>query len=92
LRSVEVGPRDGFQGIGPFIPTETKIRLLERLVAAGVRRVEIGSFVSATALGSLECLKNDRILLAKSGTGSESDPRAVSWPGEAGSPSSFCPD
>ena len=21
---VEVGPRDGFQGIGPFIPTETK--------------------------------------------------------------------
>ena len=22
---VEVGPRDGFQGIGPFIPTETKI-------------------------------------------------------------------
>ena len=30
---VEVGPRDGFQGIGPFIPTETKIEMLERLVA-----------------------------------------------------------
>jgi hydroxymethylglutaryl-CoA lyase len=50
---VEVGPRDGFQGIGPFIPTETKIRLLEGLVAAGVRRVEIGSFVSATAVPQL---------------------------------------
>ena len=44
---VEVGPRDGFQGIGPFIPTETKIAMLERLVAAGLRRIEIGSFVSA---------------------------------------------
>ena len=36
---VEVGPRDGFQGIGPFIPTETKIEVLERLVAAGLHRI-----------------------------------------------------
>ena len=47
---VEVGPRDGYQGIVPFIPTETKIRLLGELAAAGLRRIEIGSFVSATAL------------------------------------------
>lgn len=47
---VEVGPRDGYQGIGPFIPTEVKVRLLQELAAAGLRRVEIGSFVSATAL------------------------------------------
>ena len=32
---VEVGPRDGFQGIGPFIPTPTKIDMLRRLAAAG---------------------------------------------------------
>lgn len=50
---VEVGPRDGFQGIGPFIPTETKIAFLERLVAAGLRRIEIGSFVSAAAVPQL---------------------------------------
>ncbi|HET6521862.1 MAG TPA: hypothetical protein VFG47_18875 [Geminicoccaceae bacterium] len=50
LEIVEVGPRDGFQGIGPFIPTDTKVRLLERLVAAGLRRIEIGSFVSASAV------------------------------------------
>src|SRR3954451_16969812 len=50
---VEVGPRDGFQGIGPFIPTETKIEMLERLVAAGLRRIEIGSFVSASAVPQL---------------------------------------
>jgi hydroxymethylglutaryl-CoA lyase len=46
----EVGPRDGYQGIGPFIPTDTKLRFLERLVGAGLRRIEIGSFVSATAV------------------------------------------
>jgi hydroxymethylglutaryl-CoA lyase len=50
---VEVGPRDGFQGIGPFIPTETKIRMMEELVAAGLRRIEIGSFVSASAVPQL---------------------------------------
>lgn len=47
---VEVGPRDGYQGIGPFIPTPRKIALLHRLAAAGLRRIEVGSFVSAAAL------------------------------------------
>jgi hydroxymethylglutaryl-CoA lyase len=50
---VEVGPRDGYQGIGPFIPTETKIRLLERLFDAGLHRIEIGSFVSSSAVPQL---------------------------------------
>ncbi|MBS3652005.1 hydroxymethylglutaryl-CoA lyase [Pseudaminobacter sp. 19-2017] len=50
---VEVGPRDGYQGIGPFIPTATKIAFLERLAATGLGRIEIGSFVSAAALPQL---------------------------------------
>ncbi len=50
LEIVEVGPRDGYQGIGPFIPTERKIELLDKLAAAGLTRIEIGSFVSASAL------------------------------------------
>jgi hydroxymethylglutaryl-CoA lyase len=50
LEIVEVGPRDGYQGIGPFIPTERKIALLEQLAGAGLTRIEIGSFVSASAL------------------------------------------
>jgi hydroxymethylglutaryl-CoA lyase len=50
---VEVGPRDGYQGIKPFIPTATKIDCLRRLVAAGLRRIEIGSFASASALPQL---------------------------------------
>lgn len=47
---VEVGPRDGLQGIGPFVPTAAKIDMVDRLHAAGLKRIEIGSFVSASAL------------------------------------------
>jgi len=50
---VEVGPRDGYQGIKPFIPTAAKIGLLKQLIAAGLKRVEIGSFVNAIALPQL---------------------------------------
>jgi hydroxymethylglutaryl-CoA lyase len=46
----EVAPRDGLQSIGPFVPTATKIALVERLYAAGLRRMEIGSFVSPRAV------------------------------------------
>jgi hydroxymethylglutaryl-CoA lyase len=50
---VEVGPRDGYQGIGPFIPTATKIELLRQLFDAGLHRIEIGSFVSSSAVPQL---------------------------------------
>ena len=47
---VEVGPRDGFQSVGPFIPTARKIELIRALYAAGVRRMEATSFVSNSAV------------------------------------------
>ncbi len=47
---VEVGPRDGFQSVGPFIPTPAKIATIEALHAAGIRRMETTSFVSPSAL------------------------------------------
>jgi hydroxymethylglutaryl-CoA lyase len=50
---VEVGPRDGFQSIAPFVPTEVKIALIERLHRAGLRRMETTSFVSQRALPQL---------------------------------------
>ena len=50
---VEVGPRDGLQGVGPFVPTAAKIDMVDRLFAAGLKRIEIGSFVSASALPQL---------------------------------------
>lgn len=47
---IEVAPRDGFQPIGPFIPTDDKVAFVEAAHAAGLRRIEIGSFVSPRAV------------------------------------------
>ncbi|WP_340268337.1 hydroxymethylglutaryl-CoA lyase [Sphingobium mellinum] len=54
IQMVEVGPRDGFQAIREFIPTGTKVDIVRRLHAAGLRRIEVGSFVSAQAIPQLE--------------------------------------
>lgn len=46
VEMIEVGPRDGLQ-IDPLIlPTATKIELIERLLASGLRRIEVTSFVN----------------------------------------------
>lgn len=39
-------PRDAFQGIKPFIPTEKKIEIINLMLRAGFDTVEAGSFVS----------------------------------------------
>lgn len=43
---MDVSPRDGLQSEPVFVPTGNKIKLIEALVAAGVRRIEATSFVS----------------------------------------------
>lgn len=53
LQIVEVGPRDGFQSIPDFITTATKHDLIEKLYAAGIRRMEATAFVSSSALPQL---------------------------------------
>ena len=50
IQIVEVGPRDGFQPIKDFIPTEQKFEFIDRLYAAGIRRMEAGAFVSTSAV------------------------------------------
>jgi hydroxymethylglutaryl-CoA lyase len=42
----EVGPRDGLQNEARQVPTADKIRFIDSLVAAGIRNIEITSFVS----------------------------------------------
>jgi hydroxymethylglutaryl-CoA lyase len=42
---VEVGPRDGLQNEAALLPTESKLELIRRALAAGVRRIEAVSFV-----------------------------------------------
>jgi len=46
VKIVEVGPRDGLQNEAQVVPTATKIELIERLAAAGLRVIEATSFVS----------------------------------------------
>lgn len=41
----EVGPRDGLQSVKATMPTEAKCRWIDALVAAGVREIEVASFV-----------------------------------------------
>src|SRR5687768_9715633 len=43
-------PRDAFQGLQRFIPTETKIDYLLSLIDAGFKQIDFGSFVSANAV------------------------------------------
>jgi hydroxymethylglutaryl-CoA lyase len=53
VQIVEVGPRDGFQSVGPLIPTNIKVSIIEQLYRAGIRRIETTSFVSPSALPQL---------------------------------------
>jgi hydroxymethylglutaryl-CoA lyase len=46
VRIVEVGPRDGLQNEKQIVSTETKLELIDRLGAAGLRDIEAASFVS----------------------------------------------
>ncbi len=53
MNIVEVGPRDGFQPIEPWIATETKVRTISSLLDAGLRRIEVTSFTSPKAIPQL---------------------------------------
>lgn len=43
---VEVAPRDGLQNESVMVSTADKLRLIDRAIAAGVRRIEVASFVN----------------------------------------------
>jgi hydroxymethylglutaryl-CoA lyase len=46
IEIVEVGPRDGLQSESQVLPTATKVEFVQRLLAAGLRRIEVASFVN----------------------------------------------
>lgn len=46
VRIVEVGPRDGLQNEKAIVPAATKIELINRLSATGLKTIEATSFVS----------------------------------------------
>jgi hydroxymethylglutaryl-CoA lyase len=49
----EVGPRDGLQNISSIMPSEAKLRWIQAEASAGVREIEIGSFVPAKTMPQL---------------------------------------
>lgn len=49
----EVVARDGFQMEPKFVPTDDKIRLIDRLSACGLAKIEVTSFTSAKAIPML---------------------------------------
>ena len=49
----DVGPRDGLQNVSSAVTTQEKIAMVDGLARAGVRRVEVGSFVSARAVPAM---------------------------------------
>ena len=46
IEIVEVGPRDGLQNEAASLPTPAKLEFIRRAVDAGVRRIEVASFVN----------------------------------------------
>jgi hydroxymethylglutaryl-CoA lyase len=53
VRIREVGPRDGFQNEPEIIPTDDKVRLIDRLARTGLERLEITSFVRPDVIPQL---------------------------------------
>ena len=46
VKIVEVGPRDGLQNELGFVPTKTKVSLIQKLADCGLSMIEAGAFVS----------------------------------------------
>ncbi len=62
VKLVEVGPRDGLQNEKQFVPTETKLLFIDKLISSGLKNIEATSFVSAKWVPQLA--DNDLILSA----------------------------
>ncbi len=46
IEIVEVGPSDGLQNEATLFSTQQKLELIKRAIDAGVRRIEVASFVN----------------------------------------------
>lgn len=54
---IEIGPRDGFQNIKEFIPTEIKISVIDKLVQSGIKKIQVCSFISSKAIPQMRDAK-----------------------------------
>ena len=54
VKIVEIGPRDGFQSVKEFIPTEVKLEIIDGIVKAGCKKIQTTSFVSEKAIPQMK--------------------------------------
>lgn len=54
INIVEVGPRDGFQNLCTYIPVADKLHFIDGLANAGIRHIQITSFVSPKAIPQMK--------------------------------------
>lgn len=57
VKIVEVGPRDGFQNVDDWIPTEVKLEVIHSLFDANLKNMEITSFVHPKAIPQMKDAK-----------------------------------
>ncbi|MDP0562268.1 MAG: hydroxymethylglutaryl-CoA lyase [Candidatus Endonucleobacter sp. (ex Gigantidas childressi)] len=53
VKIVEVGPRDGLQGISTHVPAAVRAQLVDKLADAGLTHIEVGSFVSSKKIPAM---------------------------------------
>lgn len=51
---IEVGPRDGFQNLKEYLPVEKKLEIIDSLIDAGVRHMQVTSFVHPKAIPQMK--------------------------------------
>ena len=68
IEIVDVAPRDGLQSDAVMFTTEQKVELTHRIVAAGVQRVEVASFVNPKRVPQMA--DAEAVLAALTGSGS----------------------
>lgn len=54
INILEVGPRDGLQNLENWVPTDIKIKLIQKLVSSGISAIEINSFVHPKAIPQMK--------------------------------------
>jgi hydroxymethylglutaryl-CoA lyase len=54
---IEVGPRDGFQNLKEYLPVEKKLEIIDSLVNAGVKHMQVTSFVHPKAIPQMKDAK-----------------------------------
>ena len=57
VKVVEIGPRDGFQNVKEIIPQEIKLHIIDGIIEAGLKKIQIGSFVSTKAIPQMKDMK-----------------------------------